>query len=71
MEIIDPKRKIKKKVIYDTVILEETVKHWLEEKMIKIINKYQNDGYEVDIQYSTYYNTFTYYTALIIAYKNE
>lgn len=59
------------KKIYNTIILEESIKHWLEEKIQKIINEWQNDGYEVDIQYSTYHNTFTYYTALIIAYKNE
>lgn len=59
------------KKIYNTIILEESVKHWLEEKIQKIINEWQNDGHEVDIQYSTYHNTFTYYTALIIAYKNE
>ena len=60
------------KKIYDTVILEESVKHWLEEKIQKTINKWQNDGYEVDIQYSVHRKTeWTYYTALMIAYKNE
>lgn len=59
------------KVIYRTKIFEESHYSCLEGKIREIINKWQNDGYEIDIQYSVYHNTFTYYTALVIAYKDE
>ena len=59
------------KVIYRTKIFEESDISWLEDRIQKTTNKWQNDGYEVDIQYSTHHRTFTYYTALMIAYKNE
>lgn len=60
------------KVIYRTKIFEESNISWLEDRIQRTTNKWQNDGYEVDIQYSSHYRRdSSYYSALVIGYKNE